>query len=57
MPDLRRDVRHRPGADQRNHVGPQEFPQGGWTEAWNEQGAPAVRLAAICAELGFAAVK
>lgn len=38
-----------------HHVGPEEFPQGGWTEASNEQGAPTVHLAAVCAELGITA--
>jgi hypothetical protein len=33
-------------------VGPADFPQGGWTEAWIEEGAPVVRLAAVCDAMG-----
>lgn len=35
----------------RKAVGPSDFPQGGWTEAWAEADAPAVDLTEVCAML------
>ncbi len=32
----------------RHAVGPENFPQGGWTEAWAEADAPSVDLADVC---------
>jgi len=32
----------------RTSVGPHDFPQGGWTEAWSETDSPPVDLAEIC---------
>ena len=32
-------------------AGPDQFPQGGWTEAWSEANAPAPNLAKVCALL------
>jgi hypothetical protein len=37
-----------------SNVGPQDFPQGGWTETWREDGAPPLDLATVCASAGRA---
>lgn len=36
-------------------TGPTSFPQGGWTEAWTEEGAPPLVLAEACAAVGLQA--
>ena len=38
-----------------NSVGPAEFPQGGWTETWTEQGAPTLSLLAAAKLVGISA--